>query len=52
MHWLSALPCPVSGHIHMVGAHGEELESLRARARADWQDILLARASELKPGAR
>ena len=52
MHWLSALPCPVSGHIHMAGAHGEELESLRARARADWQAILLARASELKPGAR
>ena len=52
MHWLSALPCPVSDHIHMVGARGEELEALRAGARADWQDILLARASELKPGAR
>ena len=52
MHWLSALPCPVSDHIHMVGAHGEELSALRARARADWQDILLARASELKPGGR
>ena len=52
MHWLSALPCPVSDHIHMVGAHGDELETLRARARADWQDILLARASELTPGGR
>ena len=52
MHWLSALPCPVSDHIHMAGAHGRELEALRARARADWQDILLARASELKPGGR
>ncbi len=52
MHWLSALPCPVSNHIHMAGAHGDELEALRARARADWQDILLARASELKPGGR
>ena len=52
MHWLSALPCPVSDHIHMAGAHGEELEALRARALADWQDILLARASELKPGGR
>ena len=52
MHWLSALPCPVSRHIHMVGACGEELSTLRARARADWQDILLARASELKPGGR
>ena len=52
MHWLSALPCPVSDHIHMAGARGEELESLRTRARADWQDILLARASELKPGGR
>ena len=52
MHWLSALPCPVNGHIHMVGARGEELAALRERARADWQDILLARASELKPGGR
>ena len=52
MHWLSSLPCPVSEHIHMAGAHGVELETLRARARADWQDILLARASELKPGGR
>ena len=52
MHWLSALPCPVADHIHMAGARGEELETLRARARADWRDILLARASELKPGGR
>ena len=52
MHWLSALPCTVSDHIHMVGAHGEELAALRERARADWRDILLARASELKPGGR
>ena len=52
MHWLSALPCPVGDHIHMVGARGEELEALRARARADWRDILVARASELKPGGR
>ena len=52
MHWLSALPCPVSDHIHMAGAHGKELEALRARALADWQDILFARASELKPGGR
>ena len=52
MHWLSALPCPVSDHIHMAGARGEELEALRVRAWADWEDILLARACELKPGGR
>ena len=52
MHWLSALPRPVDEHIHMVGAAGEELEALRDRAGADWRDILLARASELKPGGR
>ena len=52
MHWLSALPCPVSDHIHMAGACGQELEVLRARALADWQAILLARASELTPGGR
>ena len=52
MHWLSALPSPVSDHIHMAGARGEELETLRTRALADWEDILLARAAELKPGGR
>ena len=52
MHWLSALPCPVSDHIHMAGACGDELEALRARALADWCNILLARASELKAGGR
>ena len=37
----------------MVGAAGEELEALRARAREPTgEDILVARASELKPGGR
>jgi len=52
MHWTSAVPGPIGSHVHAVGAQGEELETLRRFALADWDTILLARARELKPGAR
>jgi len=52
MHWLSAMPCEISNHIHAVGARAGELDQLRARAAADWETILLRRARELKPGGR
>ena len=50
MHWLSDMPCPISNHIHAVGAKGFELEALRQRALEDWETILINRAAELKPG--
>ena len=52
MHWTSAVAGPISNHVHAVGARGEELETFRRFALADWDTILLARARELKPGGR
>lgn len=52
MHWLSAKPCDISDHVHMVGASGDELDAFRAQAKKDWQQILLCRAAELAPGGR
>ena len=52
MHWLSAKPCNITGHVHMVGASGDELAQFRAQAQRDWQQILLCRARELKVGGR
>lgn len=52
MHWLSELPCTIGEHVHAVGATGDELTMLRARAAEDWQRILLQRAAELRIGGR
>ena len=52
MHWLSAKPCDISNHVHMIGASGDELNAFRAQAKKDWQQILLCRAAELAPGGR
>ena len=52
MHWLSALPCEISDHVHMVGASGTERESFAAQAAKDWQAILLNRAREMRSGAK
>ena len=52
MHWLSALPCEISDHVHMVGASGNERETFAAQAAKDWQTILLQRAREMRPGAK
>jgi hypothetical protein len=50
MHWLSTLPGRITGHVHSVGAAGDELEDFRAQSLKDWETILLARAAELRPG--
>ena len=52
MHWLSAKPCDISSHVHMVGASGDELDKFRSQAQRDWEQILLCRAAELAPGGR
>ncbi len=52
MHWLSAKPCNISAHVHMVGASGKELEAFASQARQDWETILQYRARELKPGGK
>ncbi len=50
MHWLSAKPCDISGHLHSTGAEGEELAAFEAQGKRDWERILLQRAAELRPG--
>lgn len=52
MHWLSSRPCMIEDHVQAVGAAEAEQAAFRARALADWDTILLARARELRPGGR
>ena len=52
MHWLSAKPCNISDHVHMVGASGDELAKFAEQAKKDWETILLHRGNELKPGGK
>ncbi|NKC12821.1 MAG: SAM-dependent methyltransferase [Gammaproteobacteria bacterium] len=52
MHWLSAKPCDISGHVQAVGASGCELAAFQRQARSDWETLLHHRAKELKPGGR
>ena len=52
MHWLSTKPSDISDHVHMVGAHGDELTAFSEQASKDWETILLCRAKELKVGGK
>ena len=52
MHYVSQKPCEITTHVHQVGARGGEARLFAEQARRDWEAILLARARELKPGAR
>ena len=50
MHWLSAKPCEITGHVQAVGAEGTELAAFAEQGRRDWETILCHRARELAPG--
>ena len=52
MHWLSAKPCDISHHVHMVGAQGEEYQRFSEHGKKDWESILLHRARELRSGGQ
>ncbi len=52
MHWLRGKPVDITGHVHMVGATGDEQQAFEKQARRDWTEILLHRARELKPGGQ
>lgn len=52
MHWLSRMPGQIADHVHAVGANAQEKDLFRAQSQADWERILLARATELKPGGK
>jgi len=52
MHYVSEKPCQIMNHVHMVGADKTEKEKFEKQALDDWESILTARSSELKPGGR
>lgn len=51
-HYVTAAPCQIADHVHMVGANPEERAAFEARGAEDWQSMLLRRTEEMKPGAR
>ncbi|MEZ5715359.1 MAG: hypothetical protein R3D85_09410 [Paracoccaceae bacterium] len=51
-HYIAAVPCEIADHVHVVGAAPDERAAYEARGAEDWQRMLLARAGEMKPGAR
>ncbi len=52
MHYISEKPCEINNHVHVVGAGVETRVAYAARAATDWENILLGRAAELRPGGR
>lgn len=52
MHWLSRLPGPIADAVQAVGATELERAAFRAQSMADWQTILMARAREMRSGAK
>ncbi len=51
-HYISSVPCNITGHVHMVGATGDERDAFDKQGARDWQAMLLQRTRELKPGGR
>ena len=51
-HYVTAAPCEIVDHVHMVGAAPDERAAFVAKGAEDWQTMLLRRAEEMKPGAR
>jgi SAM dependent carboxyl methyltransferase len=52
VHWLSAAPCPLPGHIWPPSARGATHAAFAARARQDWHTFLACRSRELCPGGQ
>lgn len=54
MHWLSATPCPLQGHVLSYFRHNElnnqDVRAWREQARHDWLTLLTHRYRELKQG--
>lgn len=51
-HYVSATPCNISDHVHMVGASGKERAAFEKQGARDWETMLLQRTRELKDGGR
>lgn len=51
-HYISKVPCNITGHVHMVGAKGAERAAYEEVGRVAWGRMLALRARELKKGGR
>ena len=51
-HYITAVPCNIDDHVHMVGASRETRQAYEDKGAADWDNMLAQRAIEMKPGAR
>jgi len=51
-HYVTAAPCVIKDHVHMVGAAPDERAAFVAKGAEDWESMLLRRTEEMKPGAR
>jgi hypothetical protein len=51
-HYISKVPCPISDHVHMVGASGAERAAYDEIGRIEWERLLHLRARELVRGGR
>ncbi len=51
-HYITAVPCTIAGHVHMVGGNPQERAAFEDKGAADWETMLVRRAEEMKPGAR
>lgn len=49
-HYITAAPCPIEDHVHMVGAQGAVRQAWEDKGALDWSNFLTLRARELKPG--
>ena len=52
LHWMSALPAALRGHIWPASAASDEAEALAEVAAGDWHNFLSSRAEELVPGGQ
>lgn len=52
MHWLSRVPGNLRSHIHANSAQDKEREVFRQQALDDFEQLMIQRAHELKPGGQ
>lgn len=51
-HYITAVPCNIDDHVHMVGATGDTRQAYEDKGAADWDNMLAQRGAEMKQGAR
>ncbi len=49
-HYITAAPCPIPDHVHMVGASGDVRQAWEDKGALDWENFLTLRAQELRSG--